>query len=563
MINARRGEAAGGGDPSGGQATGGEVCTSTRPQFTTEPTQAQIENARRFIQHLLGGGKPDGTSPDDCGDYADTVAALQEAYTVGGTEAVRSAFLALAQSDQGLIAFVSSESEQTKALLQAGADDEGNAQSVTHLHAGEFLHCEAYGWLRWVDTHWESGGAEALVDRAIVNTLQQRCITAVQTNPPRNEVLTAAKPTAHHVRAAKYLLQSLVTANVSEFDASPDHLNCANGVLDLRTGELTPHTPGQRFTYCLPVEYDPTADAAEWLRFLSAAVSNASELMSYLQQAVGYSLTGHTSEECLFYVHGPTRSGKGTFTETLLAMLGHEPMATEVDFTTFTAKRDGDTQNFDLAPLKPARFIAASESAKYQPLNTAKLKQLTGGNEIRCAFKYRTHFAYRPQFKIWLSSNRNVNADVEDDAAWYRVKVIHFPHSWAGREDKRLKARLRKPENLQGVLAWAVQGAMMWYASGAEGLVTPEPVTRATEDARTALDFVGHWLEECTEQREEDFVPNPQLYDSYKAWCEENGVTEKGMRSLTQDLKAKGYQAGERRWHHGKAQRGCVGIRLT
>jgi phage/plasmid-associated DNA primase len=78
-------------------------------------------------------------------------------------------------------------------------------------------------------------------------------------------------------------------------------------------------------------------------------------------------MTGRTSEECLFYLYGPTRAGKGTFTETIMALLG-QPVGKEVNFTTFTSKRDGDTQNFDLAPLKPARYVTASEDNKYDVL---------------------------------------------------------------------------------------------------------------------------------------------------------------------------------------------------
>lgn len=114
--------------------------------------------------------------------------------------------------------------------------------------------------------------------------------------------------------------------------------------------------------------------------------------MDWLQMAVGYSLTGHTREEVLFYLYGPPRSGKGTLTEMILALLG-SPLAKEVNFATFTAQRSGDSQNFDLAPLKPCRTVLASESNAYERFNKAKVKMLTGGNEVYCAFKHQTHFA--------------------------------------------------------------------------------------------------------------------------------------------------------------------------
>jgi putative DNA primase/helicase len=296
------------------------------------------------------------------------------------------------------------------------------------------------------------------------------------------EIVRASKPDARNVRNAKFMLQSLLRERIDTFDQSPDHLNVRNGVLDLRTGTLLPHRPHQRFTYCLPVAYAPDAGTTAWRQFLRQVVGGGEEVVAFLQTAVGYSVTGHTREEKLFYLYGPTRSGKGTFTETLLTLLG-KPLATEVDFTTFTRERDNDASNFDLAPLKPARLLIASESSRHQLLHAAKIKQLTGGNDIRCCFKHRDHFEYRPGFTIWLVSNHDVHADPDDTAAWGRVVRLEFPHSFSGREDTTLKERMKRPENLQAVLAWAVEGATRWYAQGLR--VPPSCRTGSERPAQT------------------------------------------------------------------------------
>jgi putative DNA primase/helicase len=449
-------------------------------------------------------------------------------------------------------------------LLEAGAEDEGNAQAVAEVYGRDFLHVAAYGWMLWTGTHWASKNAEALLDRAVVETLKARRVAAVIAEDEK--VVRTAKPSAHRVRACKYLLSSILLEDVSAFDAAPHLLNTQSGVVDLRSGEVTPHDPTQRFTYCCPVSYNPGADRKPWLDFLTDALGGDPGVLEYVQEAVGYSLTGSTREETFFYVHGPTRAGKGTFTETLLAMTGGRPLADEVDFSTFTADRTGDTQNFDLAGLKPCRLIVASESGKYSKLNAAKVKAMTGGNEIRCAHKHQPFFSYRPQFKIWLVSNHPINADVDDDAAWYRVKVIEFPNSYAGQEDKTLKERLRQPEALAGVLAWAVEGAIRWYGRGKRGLDTPSAVQKATDKARRDLDYVGQWLEEQAEITgdDADFASNKEIYASYSAWCDENGVTPKHKRSLTIALKKKGLDAGTRRYVSSlsKQVRGCTGIIL-
>lgn len=447
-------------------------------------------------------------------------------------------------------------------LLKYGYEDEGNARTMMALHGDKFCFCEAYGWLHWNGQYWKRDDAEAALDIVILATLKQRRVAAVKAE--KEAIVATAKPSAHRLRGTKTILKSLLITNVDEFDKSPDHLNCQNGILDLRTGEVTPHSPDQQFTYCLPISYSPSASQKVWKEWLLEAVGDEPAIARYIQAAIGYSLTGHTWEECLFYIYGPTRGGKGTFVEAILTMLGRKPLATEADFKMFAGTSDSDSQNFDLAPLKPCRFVAASESDRNQRLKTERIKSITGGNDIRCAFKYKTHFSYRPQFKVWLSSNYPVNGDPEDDALWSRVRVINFPNSYLGREDKRLKWKMKRPETLAGILAWAVEGSVQWYEMAGKGLETPEVVTKNTTQARTDIDFVGQWMEECIEitKNGNGFMTNAAIYISYETWAKSNGVTPKKQRALTIALKRRGLNAGKSKKIEEKTHRGCYGIGL-
>lgn len=444
-------------------------------------------------------------------------------------------------------------------LLAQGANDEGNAQSVYRLHGQHFLFTPAYGYLLYTGSHWETDGAEAALTDAVVNTLERRALLALRSG--NDVLLRAAKPSATNVRNTMYLFQRLITANVATFDADPELLNCANGVVNLRTGYLSPHSPSQRFTYVVPVEYDPSADCVDWIEFLER-VTPSPEIVDYLQMAVGYSLTGDTREECMWYIYGPSRSGKGTFAETLLHLLPM-PLGVQADFATFTAERKGDVQNFDLAPLKPARLVIASESNKYETLNEAKIKTATGGDWIRCAFKHRDHFTYRPQFKIWLLSNHPVRGDVDDDAFWGRLRTVDFPNSFLGKEDKTLKRRMREPANLAGVLAWAVEGAKRWYAL-AHGLKTPAAVTQSTQARRAELDFVQQWLDDCCKVNATAWTANSAIRQSYRDWCVDHGVTPKQMEQLTRALARKGFDVGVRKYlPNGKQTRGISGLLIV
>jgi putative DNA primase/helicase len=440
-----------------------------------------------------------------------------------------------------------------------GADDAGNGDALNELYGDEFLFCKARGWFVYTGTHWELYDSASAVKRRAVETLRRRRHAAVDAD--NDKIIASTKADERRVNGCVSRLTTLVEVKIDAFDSDPDQVNCLNGVVDLRTGRLAPHSREQRFTYCLPVAYE-RADMSEWVDYLNGVVGGGQEVIDYLQMALGYSLTGHTREEILFYLYGPTRSGKGTFSETITSLLPR-PLSAMVDFNSFTAKREGDVSNFDLAPLKPARLIFASESNRSQSLNPSKIKQLTGGDHIMCCFKHRDHFTYRPQFKIWMMSNWPVNGDPEDDALWGRVRVIEFPNSFLGIEDKGKKARLKEPDVLKGVLYWLVQGAMKWYALGAAGLSIPASIAATTKGHRAELDYVQQWLDECCDDDEEGWVSNKEVMKSYTTWCEENNVQHtKGPKGLAQSLKLKGFEVGKQKFIEGENRRGVAGLHV-
>ncbi len=442
------------------------------------------------------------------------------------------------------------------ALLGLEANDAGNGECVVMLYGSQFLYCAAYGFLYFNGKFWEQSGASEKLIQSTVEVLRRRQGLA---KANKNESIErAAKPSAATVRAAMYFIQTLLVVDISQFDNEPDKLNCNNGVVDLKTGFLYPHDSSQKFTYCVPIDYKSNADYVDWLNFLNSSTTE----IDYVQKAVGYSLTGRTQEECLFYVWGPSRSGKGTFTEAILEMLG-KPLAIQADFKTFTADRVGDTQNFDLAPLKPSRFVVASESDRYEKINEAKIKSITGGDSIRCAFKHKDHFEFRPQFKIWLISNHPIKGDVDDEAFWGRLRIIEFPNSRLGQEDKTLKERMKSKESLQGILTWAVQGAIEWYRLS-EGLKTPDSIRKNVMNRRIELDHITQWIDSCCAVDATAWHTNSSVYYSYTEWCRSNGINHpKSLDVLCQSLAKRGYKTSiQRRTANGARPRGVEGLKI-
>jgi len=225
-------------------------------------------------------------------------------------------------------------------------------------------------------------------------------------------------------------------------------------------------------------------------------------------------------------------------------------------------EKNPSSQKFSLASLKAARFVAASESKDNEWIDATRVKRWTGGSPISCEHKFKKEFTYRPQFKIWLASNYTLRMRAEDTAGWTRPWIIKFPYSYAGREDKKLKERMRSPEVLEGVLAWAVEGAMRWYANP-KGLVTPEGIQQEISKARDEVDWVSHWAEEdglINTGRDDDRIPNAVLARRYSDWCEEREAPVKKLPALRVSLERLGFTFSKKPFRVKGSPKVCRGL---
>lgn len=433
-------------------------------------------------------------------------------------------------------------------------DDSGNADAFLAVNPSGYLYTASHGWMTFTGTHWTRDNAEQRLENTIAEVLRQRQHAAIDSK--RTAVVTAATPNAKRIRDCKFILQSRLVADVGTFDTHDHLLNVRNGVIDLRTGRVSPHDHTLRMTHLVDCEYNPTANAGLFRNFLTGVIDGGDTTANWLQTILGYCLTGDTRFEIVLYLHGKTRAGKGTTIEALSALLGD--LARPLSFTSLIEKRDPDASNFDLAPLRNARLVIADESDRRDRLNGGKFKALTGGNALSCCYKHRDFFSYRPKFKILLVSNWPPNADADDDAIWSRLRVVEFPNSHAGSEDFTLKSRLKSEPYQQSLLAWLVQGAIQFYQSGSIGIAAPEVVTKATQARRDDLDEVKQWIDTVCITGDY-FTENHRVYQSYAKWCVDNGYTAKLQRSLTSSLNAKGYLSIVKKVE-GASKRGISGI---
>ncbi len=187
---------------------------------------------------------------------------------------------------------------------------------------------------------------------------------------------------------------------------------------------MRPHRREDLITKVCPTRYEPGARSDLLDRFLDEATGGNRELRDFLQRAVGYSLTGDVSEEVLFFVHGPGRSGKSTFMEALKATLGD--YAKSADFESFVQRRDAGAVRNDIAELAGRRFVVSIEVDEGKKLAEGLVKLITGGDTVRARFLYQEAFDFVPQFKLWLAANHAPKVKHDDSAMWRRILRIPF-----------------------------------------------------------------------------------------------------------------------------------------
>lgn len=315
-----------------------------------------------------------------------------------------------------------------------------------------------------------------------------------------------------------------ISRTPDDWDTNPDLLNAVNGTINLRTGALQPHSRDDAITRRIPVMYDPDACCSRWESFLEQVVPDPA-VRGMLRVAVGYSLTGHTSEQVLLMLLGPGGNGKGMLLNTLLALAGD--YGGSADFDTFLERpAAGGSARGDIARLHNLRFVTTSEAGEGKWLNEAMIKSLTGQDKITARRLYAPEFEFRPLLTLWMMANHRPVIRGTDDGIWRRIVLVPFTvRIPKEQQDKELDSKLLA--ELPGILAWAVSGAIQWYR---EGLRLPDAVLTATDTYRDESDAFADFITDVCEQRPMDErTVASELFLAYQRWCESRG--ERGLTS--------------------------------
>lgn len=405
----------------------------------------------------------------------------------------------------------------------------------------------AGSWFEWTGSHWKREETQLAFHwcRTIAREL-------VAVHDDAKAAVTMAR--AGSARGVEALARSARAFAVTSavWDTEPFLLGTPDGTVDLRTGQLRPARQNQYVTRLTSVVPAETPECPLWEQFLWEATGADRESIRFLRAWCGYCLTGDTREHALAFIYGPGGNGKSVFLNTVAALLGD--YASTAAMETFTTS-GVDKHSTDLAMLRGARLVTASETEEGRPWAEARIKQLTGGDPVTARFMRQDFFTYKPHFKLMIVGNHMPILHSVDDALRRRFNIIGFTHKPQA-PDPMLEEKLRAEQ--PAILRWMIDGCLDWQMNG---LVRPQAVLKATEEYFAEQDVLGQFLEACCIVSPEREEVGKTLYGAWVEFAKAAGDDPGSSKRFSSSLQKRGFLRcrGAKGTHD---QRGFRGLEL-
>jgi putative DNA primase/helicase len=408
--------------------------------------------------------------------------------------------------------------------------DAGNAELFAHLNSSVLRYDHRRKkWLRWAGHTWvidQDKYVYRLAKDAARNRLQ--AASQIEGDDERRAAVRWALDSEQTRSITACLAQAAATADLADtgenWNSNPYLFAVKNGIVDLRTGQLRAGRQSDRITLKSAVEFNAAASCTRWKQFLAEVFGGDEELIGYVQRAVGYCLTGDTSEQILFLAHGDGSNGKTT----LLNVLGHltGDYSHNLPFSSFEIKSRTAIPN-DVAAIVGKRFVTSVETGEAQRLNEARIKALTGGDPISARYLNAEFFTFRPVAKFWLAFNHKPQVRDDSFGFWRRIHYLPFTQTFDGAsKDPHLEQKLLA--EISGILNWAIAGCLKWQE---EGLQMPASMKAATKQYQDESDVLVEFYEDCCVLEPGAWESTQNLFNSYSVWTKEHAEKHPFERS--------------------------------
>lgn len=440
--------------------------------------------------------------------------------------------------------------------------DMANGRRFAVLNRDKARYLKGWGWVIYTGRHWERNELAAMVlARAVVQSIYAE---AAQLSGEKARMARGRHAfSTESLHRRKAMLESArsepeMKATPEDFDKNGWLFNCANGTLDLKTGELRPHAASDMLTKLAPVSFDGDAELGHWKRHIEYFLANA-DVRRYVQRQLGRSLVGeHLTDELPIW-HGEGANGRSTAAMALRKLLGDYCDTAPPKLLLASRHERHPTE---LADLYGSRLLFSIEIDEGSRLAEAVAKQLTGGDRVKGRFVRQDFFSFDPTWTIILVVNQKPEIRTGGHATWRRIKLVPWTITMPDAEQRaQAEVVAELVEDGAAVLRWLLEGLADWQA---DPHWCPDEVVVATKTYRAEEDPLREWVAECCVLAADAWASAKDLRASYETWGSENGIGPRGLVSGTKwgkALRARGCRR-ERQYVGTRRTRGWLGIEL-
>jgi P4 family phage/plasmid primase-like protien len=397
-----------------------------------------------------------------------------------------------------------------------------------HLGADRWLYAPEYGWMQYQGGRWvRHADREAHFLQTEIRTYVAAWLRDDGSRLQPNEIAALAGIlTPRGLEKIERLMRRdpMCLTTADSFDSDPYLLNCKNGIVDLRSGEIRPHDPAERLTRITAASYRPGHTHPDWEQACKAFPDEAAA--RYFQTIAGRGLIGlqnaaDTDNPVVLFMLGGGKNGKSLILGAIESAAGdYAGMASE-DLLAGKAHTESKMS------LRGLRLALVEELADGHRLNVARVKQITDTRKIKGRHLYHAESEWTATHTMIVTSNYKPIVRESDDGTWRRLLAIPFPHRFA--PDPKLKRRCSENvEQTDAVLTWLIDGALM------DEVPVPESVIAATREWRRAVDLIEVFAEECLEPDPAGVIGRADMLAAYNGYLSANGHQSLNARTFAE-----------------------------
>jgi putative DNA primase/helicase len=427
----------------------------------------------------------------------------------------------------------------------------GYARRLVAVYGDRLRYVPAWRrWLIWDGQRWapDGSGQAARWMKAIARRLTADALATEDTQARKTALSLARRgESAAGISGALTLAstEQSIVVTPDDLDADPYLLNCPNGVLDLRTGQLAPHDPALLLTKMTGAAYHPGAAGPAFTRFL-ARVQPDPQMRAFLARLLGHALDGRVVSHILPIFHGEGGNGKSTLVHAVMTALGDYADAADPGLLT---ARSFDAHPTGIADLCGLRLAVLHETDAGRHLAEGTVKRLTGGDRLKARRMREDFWSFTPTHTFVMLTNHKPIVTGTDEGIWRRLRLVPWNVVIPDTErDEQLSDKIAA--ELDAVLAWLVAGYHDWQA---HGLAEPAQITEATTGWRADSDTLRRFLDECCLTGPHLCAGSTELFTAWAKWCADQGEDPGTQTAFATALQNKGLdktkdRTGRMRW---------------